>query len=30
MEFQVTQNLTVQAGMEWLHDRFVQFPDAQT
>jgi len=29
VQFQLTQDLTVQAGMEWLHDRFVYFPAAQ-
>ena len=29
LQFIVTQGLSLQAGLEWLHDRFVSFPNAQ-
>jgi iron complex outermembrane recepter protein len=29
MQIQLTSQLSLQAGMEWLHDRFVYFPDSQ-
>jgi iron complex outermembrane recepter protein len=29
LQFLLTQSLSIQGGLEWLHDRFVSFPDAQ-